>query len=297
MSRPTPDFSIVVPTRRRPSQLRRLLHALTQAQYPGEFEVVVATDGRDEETQGIVDAFARRLRVSLVVELRRGPAAARNAGASRAVGRYLAFTDDDCEPDPAWLSELAGQLAANPNSVVGGRVVNAVGRNVFSEASQLVIDAVYAHYRRRNAGMFFTSNNLAIRAETFHDVGGFDASFPYAGGEDRDFGDRSSGRGLELRYAPRAIVRHHHEATMRSFVRQHFTYGRGASHFHRARIGRGGGRVVVTPRFYLTLMRLAFSRNGGRHLQLAVLSLLSQLAYGAGFLIEEATGLAGAGRR
>ena len=287
MSQPGHHFSIVVPTRRRPRQLGSCLEALTQLDYPGEFEIIVAADGRDEETESIVDGFAGRLPVALVMEPRSGPAAARNAGAARALGKYLAFTDDDCVPDPGWLTELERELDANRNSLVGGRVVAGVEGNVFAETSQLVIDAVYAYYRKRKAGKFFTSNNLAIRADAFRRLGGFDASFPYAAGEDRDFGDRCAAGGLELRYAPRAVVRHFEELTFRSFARQHFTYGRGASHFHRARRRRGLGRVGVTPRFYLHLLGRSLARSGGRGLSVTALAALSQVVYAAGFLLEE----------
>ena len=40
---------------------------------------------------------------------RRGPAANRNAGALRARGEWLAFTDDDCVPDPNWLAPVLRQ--------------------------------------------------------------------------------------------------------------------------------------------------------------------------------------------
>ena len=34
---------------------------------------------------------------------------------------------------------------------------------------------------------FLPSNNLAVSAKRFHEAGGFDAGFPLAGGEDREF--------------------------------------------------------------------------------------------------------------
>jgi GT2 family glycosyltransferase len=280
-------FSVIVPTRQRPRQLARCLAALAHLDYSGEFEVVVAADGGDDPARDVVDAFGARIPVRLVEAAPRGPAAARNAGADRARGKYLAFTDDDCAPDSRWLTELERKLETHPDSLVGGRVVNGVEGNLYAATSQLVVDAVYAHYRTGEVGSFFTSNNLAIRATAFRDVGGFDAGFPFAAGEDRDFGDRCAAHGLELQHAPGAVVRHFHDLTLWSFLRQHFTYGRGAAHFRRARRRRGLGVVTVSPGFYVTLLRLPFSRHSARGASLAALAAVSQAVYAAGFAREE----------
>ena len=40
-----------------------------------------------------------------------------------------------------------------------------------------------------------------------------------------------------------AVVEHRHALTLRSFVRQHYAYGRGAARFHLARAQRGSGHL------------------------------------------------------
>lgn len=52
-----------------------------------------------------------------VEQLHGGPAAARSVGAKEARFEYLAFTDDDCRPDPLWLATLAQQLVAEPDCI------------------------------------------------------------------------------------------------------------------------------------------------------------------------------------
>lgn len=283
-----PDFSVIVPTRGRPRQLARCLEALGRLDYPGAFEVVIAADGRERGLEEAAARYGGRARVELVYQSQAGPAAARNAGAERARGRFLAFTDDDCSPDPDWLARLGRRLEGSPEAVVGGHTVNALAKNPYSAASQLVIDALYDHYGPGKTGGFFTTNNLALAAETFRSLEGFDESFPFPGGEDREFGDRCLERGLRLIYAPEALVRHFHELTLGSFLRQHFTYGRGAAYFHRARFRRGLGRITVEPRFYGILLRMPFVRHGLRGAPLATLATLSQIAYAAGFAWQEA---------
>jgi glycosyltransferase involved in cell wall biosynthesis len=48
-----------------------------------------------------------------------GPAAARNSGASAALGTYICFTDDDCEPQPDWGERITASLRKRAAAVAG----------------------------------------------------------------------------------------------------------------------------------------------------------------------------------
>jgi GT2 family glycosyltransferase len=218
-----------------------------------------------------------------------GPAKARNTGAANAVGRFLAFTDDDCEPARDWLQQLARAFGASPGVAIGGRTVNALTANLHSGASQLLIDYLYAYYNTGEGGArFFASNNLAMPAESFRAMGGFDTEFPLAAGEDRDLCDRWLGQGYRLVYAPEATVNHSHALTFRGFCRQHFAYGRGAYRFHQLRSRRQAQPLRVEPlRFYFNLLRFPFERSAGTQCwALAALLAVSQILNVAGFFWE-----------
>ena len=78
-------------------------------------------------------------------------------------GEFLAFTDDDCESDAGWLRALAQRLAQTPDRIVGGRTINALRTNPYSETSQTIIDVAYAHFNRDGSdAYFFASNNLTL---------------------------------------------------------------------------------------------------------------------------------------
>src|SRR5688500_17457360 len=100
-------ISVVVPTYKRPELLRRCIEALLRQDIdPCSFEVVVADDGPWPCTRDIVAALAIDTLVPLryvPVTATQGPAAARNAGWRAAKAPILAFTDDDCIPEPDWL--------------------------------------------------------------------------------------------------------------------------------------------------------------------------------------------------
>ena len=231
----------------------------------------------------------RRLPPYVFEQVNRAKAAARNAGANRARGTFLAFTDDDCMPKVDWLQKLAARFVKTPDDVIGGRTLNALPDNPYSTASQILIDYLYTYYNPTfNRACFLTSNNLAVPAARFRALGGFDTSFPLAAAEDRDFCDRWRHRGYRMIYAPEVLVYHAHTLTLRTFVRQHFRYGRGALHFHHARIQRGQNRIRLEPtRFYVNLLRHRSSQAQHRNALLpAALLFVSQVANAAGFFWE-----------
>jgi glycosyltransferase involved in cell wall biosynthesis len=294
-----PRFSVVVPTFDRRESLERCLAALA-AQDLGRdaFEVVVVDDGGASSPRDVVARFRDALDVRLLEQSNAGPAAARNAGAAAARGQYLVFTDDDCRPEPGWLSSLAESTAAFPGRAVGGRVDNALSDGLYSSASQLLIEFLYAYYNVVGAGSrFFITSNLALPAARFRELGGFDVTFPLAAAEDRDLCDRWLEHGNEMVYADDAVVRHAHALDLPSFCRQHFNYGRGAHHLHVARARRGVTPLRIEPlHFYSRLVAYPLRDGGGaRAVALSALLLVSQAVYATGYVVERLTGRRKAG--
>lgn len=285
-----PVFSIVVPTHARPRQLHACLSALAALDYPRRrFEVIVVDDGSEAPPEEIVERFGDRIDIRLVTQSHAGPAAARNTGARWARGEFLAFTDDDCAPAPDWLTELAARFAIAPDHALGGRTLNGLPENPFSSASQLLIGYLYAYYNDDpEEARFFTSNNMALPAEAFHEIGGFDTSFPRAAAEDRELCDRWLHHGRRMCYVPEAVVHHAHALTFRSFWHQHLNYGRQAFYFHRVHARRSQTKIrLEPPSFYLSLLRHPFAEEGGRRAPLlATLMGMSQMATAAGFFWE-----------
>jgi GT2 family glycosyltransferase len=270
------------------------LQSLTLLDYPrSDFEVIVVDDGSGMPPETVVAAFHDRLDVTLLTQPHVGPAIARNTGAARAKGAFLAFTDDDCIPAPSWLQTLAARFATAPDCAIGGQTLNALPDNPYSTASQLLVDYLYSYYNvDPNRSRFFASNNLAFPTEQFRIVGGFDTTFPLAAGEDRELCDRWLRHGYQMMYAPEATVYHRQALTLRSFWRQHFSYGRGAFRFHQARARHAQKRATLEAKaFYLGILRYPFLQTQGLHaLLLATLLAVAQGATAAGMLWERGTG-------
>lgn len=279
-------FSVIVPTHNRSARLTACLKALAVQDYPREhFEVIVVDDGDTIPSKPRIHAFEDRMNLSLISQTRQGPATARNAGALQAKGTCLAFTDDDCCPAADWLSRLAFHAAKNPGGAVTGKTVNALAGNPYASAGQLLVDYLYAHFNTVPAdARFFTSSNLAMPADAFRAIGGFDASFQKAAGEDRELCARWRRQGRRVIYAPEAIVKHAHHLTLHAFLRQQFNYGHAAHRFHRLQtMDTRKALKSESIRFYLNLLGYPFSARRSNSIQHFGLFIVSQLAVTAGF--------------
>jgi cellulose synthase/poly-beta-1,6-N-acetylglucosamine synthase-like glycosyltransferase len=104
----------------------------------------------------------------------------------------------------------------------------------------------------------------------------FDAQFPVAGGEDRDWCARFAEAGLTLVAEPSAVVAHRQTLTLARFVRQQVNYGRGAYLFRRR---HSSARRLAPLGFYRGLLATAFQRS----VAVGGLVCLAQVATAVGY--------------
>ncbi|MEB3200077.1 MAG: glycosyltransferase [Synechococcaceae cyanobacterium] len=285
-------FSVIVPTYRRAPQLQGCLAALSRQGFSAHrFEVIVVNDGGPCPRQvDLCRAAGERICLQLLHQANAGPAGARNAGARRARFSHLAFTDDDCEPEPDWLLRLAQACQAAPAAMVGTLTRNGLGADRYAQASQIVVGAAYRwHNRDPGRAAFLASNNMVCPRGLFLALGGFSAPFRTA--EDRDLCHRWLQAGGRIVQLDAVLVTHHHALNFAAFWRQHRCYGRGAYHYHRAKARRGGGGLSPDLRFLLLLLRESLALRSGSFWSrlrdtpvVGCLALLSQLASLQGYL-------------
>lgn len=223
-----PAVSVVVPTFRRGDLLSRALEALSRSGDAPAFEVIVVDDAsEDARTRAALRAAAlgERLRV-LTHATNRGPAAARNTGLMAARGDMVAFTDDDCEPEPTWLAELVCALEAADSQVAG------VGGRVTSARPGLIGD-----YMTRQRILepppslaYLVTANCAFWRAPVVEVGGFDERIRRPGGEDPGLCLALRRRGYRFAFCERAVVRHHYRESLLDFAKTFYRYGKGCRH-------------------------------------------------------------------
>jgi glycosyltransferase involved in cell wall biosynthesis len=91
-------------------------------QHLTSFELIVVDDGSTDDTAEAIERLGAHsaFDLRLVRQPRSGgPASARNQGWRAARAEFVAFTDDDCEPAPGWLSILVQCLGGMGPEVAG----------------------------------------------------------------------------------------------------------------------------------------------------------------------------------
>lgn len=275
-------FTVIIPTYSRPAALRRCLAAVTRLDYPA-YDVIVVDDGSPPES-AVDTVVAEWPTVHYIRQENAGPAAARNRGADRATGDYLAFLDDDCVPHSGWLTQFARQFRQTPAHLLGGYTENGLVDNPYASASQHLIDYLYA-----SDMPFFTTNNMACPRREFMTIGGFNTRFQLAAGEDREFCARWLAHGHELSYVPAARVSHYHTMTLRDFWRQNWQYGRGAQQLRLELARQNISPAAAPPNFYINLLRYPLQTPAGTfsRWRLLMLFMLSQIAVTGGYLYQK----------
>jgi GT2 family glycosyltransferase len=115
------------------------------------------------------------------------------------------------------LQPVVARFFDFPDHAIGGRTLNFLSENSYSTTSQIILDVVYAYYDSSNdQAPFFPSGNLAVSADQFRAIGGFDPTFTIS--EDRDLCDRWLSHDFGMTYAPEALVYHNHPLTFLRFL-------------------------------------------------------------------------------
>ena len=193
---------MIVPTRGDPEKVPSLLLALDGQTLPRDrFEVILSFDGAAPDP-AFASEITRRGWRAIADPRRAGPGAARNRAAREARGKYLAFTEDDCVPEPTWLERAAARLDREPSIDV------LAGDTLLPDGSPA----------RRPAGdrPHYLPTNLIVKREIFEKAGGYhEGYFDERSGvyfrEDSDLGFTLEEAGAEIAREPTARVVHPHE--------------------------------------------------------------------------------------
>jgi cellulose synthase/poly-beta-1,6-N-acetylglucosamine synthase-like glycosyltransferase len=183
------------------------------------YEVIVVNDG---STDGSAD-IAAQFRVKLICQDHRGAASARNLGARHALGRVLLFTDADCEPKPDWIEHMLKPLS-DPNVAGVKGSYRTRQSSLVARFTQAEYEEKYDRLRRARRIDFVDTHAAAYRHDLFSEHGGFDPGFLLD--EDQELSFRLARAGLELRFAPAAVVFHQHPATVRAYAWRKMRLGR-----------------------------------------------------------------------
>jgi GT2 family glycosyltransferase len=206
----TPRISVVVATRERAALLARLVRALEAQRGLDCFEVLIVDDASEDGTWEELGRLAASARCSLrPLRLGRhlGPAGARNAGWRAAGSSLVAFTDDDCVPQPDWLRSILKGLT-DADIVQGATLPHPQqygNRGPFCRTMEVTGET-----------WSYPTCNIGYRRSLLERLNGFDATFRHPAGEDVDLAWRARDVGARIAFLPQAQV--FHDVRPSSFV-------------------------------------------------------------------------------
>ena len=230
-----PALSVVICTRNRAAVLPEALRRYPLLVTPFAWELVAVDNGSGDATRAVLDTFAAGapFPMRVVNEPRKGLSRARNRGWRETRAEIVVFTDDDCYPEPDFLTRVHECFTTRPIDYLGGRIVlfdpDDVPITVLRRESPMTLEP----------GRFIDTGviqgaNMSVRRRVLEALNGFDemlgAGTPWCS-EDVDFIGRASTAGFSGAYDPGPLVRHHHRRRATEEVREltrTYDIGRGA---------------------------------------------------------------------
>jgi glycosyltransferase involved in cell wall biosynthesis len=214
----TPSVSVVIAVYNEARHIGALLESLRR-QTNRPLDVIVVDDGSTDSTA----AIAEREGATVLRLGHRGPARAKNAGASAARGEILVFLDGDMECAPDFLDRLVAPIA-------DGRTVGTFTRDIYLANSERRWARAYAAVRFSPPDRLLPADFpdrfgafRAIRADAFANVGGFD---DVGYGEDMTVAWKLGEQAL---VAPGAVLYHHNPDSLGEIFENGRWLGRGAA--------------------------------------------------------------------
>lgn len=102
-----PEISVIVPAYNVEKYIERCLFSLIDQDIKEKYEIIVINDGSTDNSLEMIEALAAKHDIIRVYSQKNGGlSAARNAGITRARGKYIAFVDSDDYVEMSYLSAM-----------------------------------------------------------------------------------------------------------------------------------------------------------------------------------------------
>lgn len=210
-----PVVSVIIPCSR-PVQVERTLELLTRQTYPAAEREILLVGSACRDLAGCYPVKI----VEPGSPLSAG--AGRNIGARAALGDYLLFLDDDCEPAVDWIAANLRALAPPAVGAVGGRIAGK-SRAFFARCVDFSrFGFAQAPLARET---WVCSASLGVKRQAFEAAQGFHETLQTE--EDVDFCFRLWTHGYTTLYHPAINVLHDHgRTTLAALLRYSYFHGR-----------------------------------------------------------------------
>lgn len=201
-------LSVIVVTWNRAQMLERLFRALGAQTLPlADWDLLVVLDACTDESAHVCEEAAvvlPNLRVITQPD-RRGQVHGLNAAFRVAEGEVLAFTDDDCIPEPDWLQHMSEALSEH--ALVSG-AIRSPERPYWLFCHNIAQCHAFFPERQGTPTIFAAGTNFGCRRSWLASMDGFDVSATKSFAPDMAITLKAMQQGQFAHFAPRAIVCH-----------------------------------------------------------------------------------------
>ncbi len=214
-------ISIVIPVWKGGATFIHCLNSLAKLD-PAPLEIIIVLDGSDVDKSG--DA-ARRAGFKVIgYNSRKGPASARNYGASIANGDILLFLDADVAAPRQLVGRVWEYFLRFPkmSALIGSYDDDPGSLNFLSQYKNLFHH--YVHQNSSTQASTFWGALGAIRKSIFISMGGFCEEYNRPSIEDIELGYRLTAAGHLITMAPEIQVKHLKKWTIASLIRTDIFY-------------------------------------------------------------------------
>lgn len=211
-------FSIVICTYNRVELLKRALNTLLKQRLPlSEFEIIVIDNNSKDNTAVETAKYVLRYsNIRYFCETNIGLSHARNRGYSESCGRYVVYTDDDCELPADWLLNANAIIKSNAPSIMGGPVfafyLNGKGKWYKDDYAILghgSVGRVLANNEFLFGGNFFIKKDLINQFGLFKPELGMNGTvIGYSEETELQMRIRNGDNAIEIYYDPSLFVYH-----------------------------------------------------------------------------------------
>lgn len=211
------DLSVVIPVYNDQERLDACLSAISYQYNPEKirYEIIVVDNNSSPPISNPTNPSTH---LKFITCKTPGAYAARNMGASIALGDIIAFLDADCIPDENWVREgiLAIRKYGNLVNIGGNVLFNTRDSKSVIEKYQTAMGFMQKQNIEQN--YFSATANLFVYKKVWQQVGVFDERL-YSGA-DKVWGWLSKELGVATHYAPSVIVRTPSRMSLASAIKQ-----------------------------------------------------------------------------
>jgi glycosyltransferase involved in cell wall biosynthesis len=222
-------ISVIIPCYRSSSTIRDCVQSLLDQEIQEKFEIIVINSSQDEIPRIISTHFPTIQLIQL--EKRAFAGTARNIGIQNSKGDILAFIDSDCTASKDWLQHILS-LHKQGYRAVGGSIVNASKKNIFSRAEYPLEILEFSPNNKKREVAFVSAANCSFSREIFSKYGYFP---PIRAGEDVLFCHTLKEKGVKLLFDPEIKVFHRNDIRFRTYLKKQRMHGKNSFEIRRMR--------------------------------------------------------------